>query len=855
MRINVKYISTALLLFLFFDFFGQNHLEQYVVQLKDSADAEFNKADYNKSLEYLRKALSYTSQISDENIEAECNRLAAEIFLIKNEKRIAVQYFLRATSNLKKTNNTSSLSSVYYKIALIYFNAGAYKKAKEYFFLCDSIIPKPERTYLYNQNINKYIGNAYYRMSDYDGAKPFYEKNYTSSVEKEDTANIIGALKNLIQVSKKKNRYKDAINYNKKLYGIFKMQNDSQNKATVQNNIGYLYIKSGDNKSALNAFQKAEREQETNNLFKARNLTNIAVCLQNKGEVDESVSTFLKARAICDQDKNYRQRAVINNILALVYYQKDDLYNAAEYSIESIEDAEKSKDKAVLKNNYKTYSTILQGLDDYQKALDFHKKHLDIRDSLLVEQRMYEQMLSQRIHELETSEKELQVKLADEEIKDMLLKQMKLEAEKREQELELLNKEKELAKSEKEMALKTLILERQKRETLLKEQEIKGLEHEKQIQDLVLKQKEIKEKQKQKEIQLLEIQNEKKQLTIEKQDEEKKRFLWTFGFVLIILALIVYSLISARKKNLKLRAQKEQIEQNNDELNQQNEEISAQKEYLEKANIQITSQKQEIEIKNTEITDSIKYAERIQKVVMPPINLKEAGLQDFFIFYKPKDIVSGDFYWMKQIGENIIIAIADCTGHGVPGAFMSMLGISYLNEIVTKTRFDDAGKILDRLRNKVKKSLGQTGKEFEQKDGMDMVLLIIDTENMKLQYAGANNPLYMISHGEEKLIKADKMPIGIYHREDSFTNHIIDLEKEDIIYAYSDGYQDQFGGKNGKKFLTKHFRKLLFENHKKEMSEQKRVLKETLEEWQSHKDSDGDFFPQIDDILVVGIKI
>ena len=855
MKIVIKYITIIFLTVLFSDLAGQNRLEEYVIKLKDSANIEFKRQNYTKSIEYLTKALSYTSQISNEGLEGECNFLLAEILLKSNQKKTAFQYFLRSVSNFKKTNSFSELSSVYYKIALLYFNAEAYEKSIIYFQLCDSIIPKLERSYSFNQKITHFIGDSYYRIEKYDSASSLFMKNYNNAVKENDTIGIISSLNKLIQVSKKKSLFRDAIKYNEELYNIYNYQNNSRNIALTQNNIGYLYVKLDENQSALNAFRKAEKEKDTDKNFKALNLTNIGICLQNKGENDESIATFIKARTICEQDNNLRQKAIINNIIALVYYKKDDLYNAAEYSIESIENADKSGDKHILKNNYKTYSTILQGLDDFQKALDFHKKHLETRDSLLVEKRIYEQMILQRIQELENSEKELQLKIADEEIKDVLLRQMKLEAEKREQELELLNKEKELASSEKEMAMQNLTLERKERETLLQEQQIKGLEHEKEIQDLVLKQKEIKEKQKQKEIQLLEIQNEKKEMTIEKQETEKKQFIWTFAFVLLILALIVYNLLSARKKNVKLRAQKKQIEQSNDELNQQNEEITSQKEYLEKANFQITEQKYEIEVKNVEITDSIKYAERIQKVVMPPINLKEAGLQDYFIFYKPKDIVSGDFYWMKQIGENIVIAIADCTGHGVPGAFMSMLGISYLNEIVTKTRFDDAGKILDRLRKKVKKSLGQTGKEFEQKDGMDMVLLIIDTENMKLQYAGANNPLLMISDKKENLIKADRMPISIYHREDNFKNHIIKLKKGDIIYAFSDGYQDQFGGEKGKKFMTKRFRQLLFDIHKKQMPQQEQILNETLLEWQSHKDSEGNPFPQIDDILILGIKI
>lgn len=437
MKSNIKYILLIFLSFLFTDLFGQNQLEQYVFQLKDSADIEFKNQNYIKSTEYLTKALSYTSQISNEELEGDCNLLLAEILLKNHQKKTAFQYFLRSASNYKKTNHFSELSVIYYKIGLIYFNTEAYEKAINYFHLCDSIIPKPEKTYSFKQNITNFIGDSYYRIEKYDNAGSLFNKNYQNAVKEKDTINLITSLNKLIQISKKKKLFRNAIAYNKELFNIYNSQKDSGNKALTQNNIGYLHVKLNENQSALNAFRKAENEKDTDDKFKALNLTNIGVCLHNKGEIEESVATLLRAREICENEKNYRQRAIINNIVAFIYYQKDDLYNATEYSIESIEDAEKSGDKVILKNNYKTYSTILQGLDDFQKALNCHKKHLDIRDSLLVEKRMYEQMMEQRIQELENSEKELQLKMADEEIKDALLRQMKLEADKREQELEV----------------------------------------------------------------------------------------------------------------------------------------------------------------------------------------------------------------------------------------------------------------------------------------------------------------------------------------------------------------------------------------------------------------------------------
>ena len=264
---------------------------------------------------------------------------------------------------------------------------------------------------------------------------------------------------------------------------------------------------------------------------------------------------------------------------------------------------------------------------------------------------------------------------------------------------------------------------------------------------------------------------------------------------------------------------------------------------------EVVAQKEEIEIKNREITDSIQYASRIQSAILPPGDYVKRILPDRFILYLPRDIVSGDFYWLNELNSKIITVAADCTGHGVPGAFMSMLGVAFLNEIVSKVTDIRADEILNQLRTHVIKSLHQTGAEGESKDGMDIALCVYDLSNMKLEFSGANNPLYLIRDNELILYKADKMPIGIHAlSEQPFTLNEIDLKKGDILYTFSDGYEDQFGGPNGKKFMAKNMRELLLKIHKEDMETQKQILKDTLYDWMKNTE-------QIDDVIVMGVRI
>jgi len=268
-----------------------------------------------------------------------------------------------------------------------------------------------------------------------------------------------------------------------------------------------------------------------------------------------------------------------------------------------------------------------------------------------------------------------------------------------------------------------------------------------------------------------------------------------------------------------------------------------------KDNILLEKQKTEIEKQKEEITDSIKYAKRIQSAILPSINWASDNLPENFILFRPRDIVSGDYYWMNKIDNKIVLVAADCTGHGVPGAFMSMLGVSFLNEIVSNNNTIQPSLILNQLRKKVKETLDQTGKEGEAKDGMDIALCVIDLDTMMLQYAGAYNPLYLFRNGELLETKADKMPIGIYIREkESFTNHEIQLQKGDTFYIFSDGYADQFGGPNGSKFKSRPFKLLLEKIQPQSMAQQRETLNTTIDEWRGDID-------QIDDIIILGVRV
>jgi serine phosphatase RsbU (regulator of sigma subunit) len=276
--------------------------------------------------------------------------------------------------------------------------------------------------------------------------------------------------------------------------------------------------------------------------------------------------------------------------------------------------------------------------------------------------------------------------------------------------------------------------------------------------------------------------------------------------------------------------------------------ITLQKEEVEKKNELIEEQKRLVEERNKEVMDSINYAKRIQDALLKEEEHVSSRLPAHFVLFKPKDIVSGDFYWGMEKKGYWFLCVADCTGHGVPGAFMSMLGIAFLNEINAVENILTPAEILDKLREKIVKELKQTGTAGESKDGMDISMARLELQTNELQWAGANNPLYHLRNGEIHEIKANKQPIGFSFNAVPFTNHEVSLQGGDTIYLFSDGYADQFGGPKLKKFMSRKFQQTLLAISTESLPSQKELLNRTFEDWRGNLE-------QLDDVAVIGFRV
>jgi serine phosphatase RsbU (regulator of sigma subunit) len=791
----------------------------------------------------IQRSLDLSSFNNFPLIEAGTYQLLGSIYDEQSNWEETLLNYLKASTVYSRSGNRTREAGIFRILAKKYFGFGIYKKSAWYseqeFSLCpQDSIEQMEQSSEAAALSWYYLPNDTMAVRWFTAALHYFEKEA-------DTAGILRCTDRLASLYIKLGEYNQANDEYQQMLSAYVFKNDFGNIAGIYNNLGFLKFRKKDYENALGDFLSAVEysgKGGKNDYFLTDVYSNIAICYQNLGKQKEMLQNFMTALQCAKDSRRDDEAARLDHLLALIYFKKGDNYHAELYCTDCIESAKKSENFEVLQKCYQTYSDVMEKGNDFVNALAYYEKYLNLRDSLSFANKIAEQAETDRQTGFDITEQQIKSDISEQEIQGLALKNLRAESSRKENELKLLLKQRELDRSEKDRLAQSLALEQEKSLTRENEQKVRSLEQEKIIQQLELDKKTEQEKVLQNANQLLEAKRQQQELQIEKEKQIKK-LAFGIGILMVIVALmILFGLISTRKQNLKLAESKRQIEKINTDLELKNREVL-------KQNEKIIQQKDIIEQKNQAITDSIQYASRIQTAVLPPVNfLTDWGI-DNFIIYKPKDIVSGDFYWGMRKKDKIIVAAADCTGHGVPGAFMSMLGHAFLDEILNTTEVENAAMILNLLRDEVINTLRQKGMVGEARDGMDISLCIIDKKAGKLDFAGANNPLYLIRDNSLKKVQADRMPIGIHFTTFiPFTNTTIEIKKGDYLYLFSDGYADQFGGTKGKKFMYKPFNDLILRNHQKPMGLQKEILDNTFVKWKGARE-------QVDDVLVIGMHL
>jgi serine phosphatase RsbU (regulator of sigma subunit) len=765
----------------------------------DSLSKEYSKTIYDSTRCRLLIELGGQYEKLNPDTTALCYRKAYTIATKPENSQLI--FYLYAANTLKLLG----WIEIYYQGDFVKSLDYSNKALEIYSRLKKHVKNKTIQTDLENGIADCYInlGFSYKEQDNYALAIEYYLNALALHEKNDNKVGMSQCYSNLGIVNFNMGVYDKAIDY---YLRSLKLEEELKNKHGISNcynNIGIIHQYQGSLDKALEYFQKSLKTDEEINEKRG-----IALCYLNIGNV------------LADQKKNTE---------ALSYYQR------------SLIILTERGDKKEMSMCYNNIGTIYEALGQYDKAISFFLKSLKIKEELDNKFGMINTYINIG---------GLNLALADSTAKN------------NSQRLAYLNKSVEFGTKAMLLAqeINAVYLENAASKTLMDAYERLGnykkaicfarifistkdsLFREEKTKSLAEAESKFKSEKKQLEIDKLNKEKELQQSELSRQQEMSRRKNLYIVFIifgaLVIAAFAVFvmnRLRITRRQKLIIENQKVLVEEKNTLLNEQNDEILQQHSKIEK--------------QKKEITDSINYAKRIQQAVLPSGQLAGNILGEHFVLFKPKAIVSGDFYWATRINDLLLITVADCTGHGVPGAFMSMLGVSFLNEIVRKKEINKASDVLNKLRESVIQALQQKGVYGEQKDGMDIAFCSIDTKTKILHYAGANSPLYIVSAKKElSIFLPDKQPVAYYDHMNEFTNNEIQLNSGDCIYLISDGFEDQFGGPNNKKFLIKNLKELFIKISDKPLHEQQATLSHIFDEWKGKLD-------QTDDVTILGLRI
>ena len=660
-----------------------------------------------------------------------------------------------------------------------------------------------------------------YQFFQYNLVQNILANNPDSKTRKKLEGILLSIYGNLAVIKAGNGDYDGAKEYYFKITTIPNV--DSTLLATTYSNLAYVYDIQGDMKGSVKLYFKAIKIQEAMMYRKglAISYNNVGVLYNTQKEYGTALKYYKKAEKLRLKIKDIDGLGNTYNNIATIYNEYDSLDLALDYYKKSLKYREQIKDNVGLANVYNNIGTLYMDKGEEEKALEYFTKAQTIvkqinNELMYLSTNFNLSSLYENKNNLDEAKK-----LSLDGLDIAKQKGIPLYINKFSKSLYSIYEKKQNYKN----ALIMYKLHIKMRDSLKNEENTKEL----------VQQQAKYEYEKQKAIDDAEHE---KQIAIEQEASEKQTIITyatTGGLGLVgIFLLVVFNRLKVTRK------QKNIIEE-------QKQEVEQQKQVVELAH-------SELEEKNKEITDSIQYAKRIQNAILPPAKVVKEYLTKSFIYYKPKDIVAGDFYWLEQKDNKVLFAAADCTGHGVPGAMVSVICNNGLNRSVREYGLTDPGEILNKTREIVVQEFEKS--EEEVKDGMDIALCSLQLNSpiegggrgMTLKYAGAHNPLWIIRGGELLETKANKQPIGKFDNPEPYTTHTLELQKGDSIYIFSDGYADQFGGEKGKKLKTTNFKKLLLSIQNENMQKQKQLIDEAFENWKGNLE-------QLDDVCVIGVKV
>ncbi len=747
-------------------------------------------------------------------------------FAIEKQKSDSLELLLPFKKGTEKADLLYLLADEYKSKSFDY----SYRYANQCFILSSSL------NYVKGQANSMYLlGVIHYLKNDYNKALYYWEKTVKYRNADKDQKGAANSLSNIGLIYMNTGEYDKSIDYFTKSLHIHTQMNNKQGMAKPIENLGVVNFKKGEYEKAIEFYQKSLRiEEELNNkLGVSQSLSSIAGVFIKMNNFNKALDYYNQSLKIKIELKDENEISITLNSIGVVYENTNNIPKAIEYYQKALSYSSQNVNKQNVANVLNNLGNIHISEKKYFEAINYFKRALIINQQIGSK----EGIASCNYHfaDIYNRKQDFLTALNYSKIsmnvakqmgnRDLIFKNLMIQSD-------IYSNLKDFEKAYEAISKANYFKDSLMNET-----------NHKQITEIETKYQTDKKK---KEIAFLNQQSELNELKLMKNEKDIQfqrviLYIILIGFVLILfIALLIYKQFVEKKAvNLKLEFQ--------------NKEISIKKEELEKQKNIAILQRDQITEQKKHITDSILYAQKIQNAILPHLKSIKSFFPNHFIIYKPKDIVSGDFYWFSNVFNNenkIIVAAIDCTGHGVPGAFMSIVAYNLLKQAVNEQKLSNPSEILNSLSINLIKTLQLKDNEYVVMDGMDISLCVIDILNLKLEYAGAHNPVYISRNGELLVLNADTHSIGEVFTADfqGFTNNEIELKPNDVLYLFSDGYVDQFGGPKRKKFMSRQFKQMLIDIQNVEMPKQREIIENRFYEWKGNID-------QYDDIMIIGLKI
>ena len=822
----------------------------------------------------------------------------AKQLTLKCEFKSAQNYYLQLSDICKRQNNFEGIATAHLGLGQVSRKKGDYTQAQTHYKQAKTLIFK----FNYQSLIADYygeIGIVHEQQGRIKQAEKCYNASLKVSQKMNDQKGIAAALNSIGIIHDIQGQYQKALKYYFQSLKINQQLQREYQSASTLTNIGIVHLIMGNYAQSRTYLYKSLKIKEK--LGNKRGVSITLLCIgttySEQGNYPKALKTLLKSLAIAQETGDNRNMANNYNNIADIYLQQENYPKALENLSKSLEINQKIGDQIGISSNYQETGGIYQQQKKYQLAADYFNKALEINKKtgnqlgvisnylalgeLAIRQKAYGKANSAYSKAMKSSEQMgSSSKIAHAEVgKGVALYHLK----KPQQALIYLNQGMKIAKKignpfilkagatalsrtyealgNFEKAYKAHILYKALSDSLFNKENTEKITRAQAEFDF------------QKSKDSLNFAQEKKQMAFDKELEKReitqRSTSFGLGAVSFLFLILGWLYVSKRQVNKKLSIAHQELNLTHNKLSYSHEQIQIAQKDTKAANEVLQHTLKMVEEQRDDIQDSICYARRIQQAILPSAHVLKEAFPEHFIFFRPRDVVSGDFYWFaeipprpiyeeislfdgtksifKGVSNNLkILAAIDCTGHGVPGAFMSMIANDLLNYIVNEKQITDADQILNCLNQEVVRALHQN--ENKNTDGMDMTLVVIDEDNKTMQFAGAKNSIAYFQNGAFSHIRGNSFGVGGDICSKTFCKHVISLESPVTFYMHSDGFQDQFGGPKNKKFLRSRLYEMLKYIHQQPMINQETIVADTLQNWMQHQD-------QIDDILMMGVKI